>query len=195
MFYRVLILEILVIIGLVYLRFAPAEPAGAMPEAVAPRSAPSTGFSQNPEDPPAPRPAAPVAPLPPGQLVFPVADHGPDDIISGFGDRRGPNRLHQGIDVKAPEGTPVVAVTDGFVERVREGGNGGKSVYLRDGRGRLYYYAHLADWSVEEFEAVEAGDVIGTVGETGNARGTTPHLHFEILLGKEREAIDPAEVF
>ena len=84
-----------------------------------------------------------------------------------------------------------MATTDGFVERIKEGGNGGKQLYLRDAKGRLFYYAHLDSWSVEEFAAVAAGDVLGTVGDTGNAKGTTPHLHFEIMLGKKKKAVDP----
>ncbi|WP_116107435.1 M23 family metallopeptidase [Lewinella sp. IMCC34191] len=127
----------------------------------------------------------------PGELAFPVAGYGTEAVISVFGDRRGPQRLHDGIDIKAPAGTPVVAVTDGFVERIRTGGSGGRQLYLRDGRGRLFYYAHLLDWRVNEFDAVEAGDTLATVGSTGNARGTTPHLHFEILMGKDRTAVDP----
>jgi murein DD-endopeptidase MepM/ murein hydrolase activator NlpD len=74
---------------------------------------------------------------------------------------------------------------------VKEGGNGGKQVYLRGVKGRLFYYAHLEDWSVEEYQAVSAGDVLGTVGDSGNAKGTTPHLHFEIMLGKEKKSVDP----
>ena len=126
-----------------------------------------------------------------GDLLFPVRGHGTEHVISVFGDKRGKTRLHKGIDVKAPRGTDLVAVTDGFIERVRSGGSGGKQVYLRDGRGRLFYYAHLEEQLVEEFQVVEAGDVIGTVGDSGNARNTTPHLHFEILLGKDRTAVDP----
>lgn len=126
-----------------------------------------------------------------GEFTFPVKGHGPKSVISVFGDKRGKTRLHQGIDIKAPKGTPIVAATDGYIERIREGGSGGKQLYLRDGKGRLFYYAHLNSWSVEEFEAVEAGQVLGTVGDTGNAKGTTPHLHFEIMLGKDKEAVDP----
>lgn len=137
-----------------------------------------------------PRETTPVAPLP-GAFTFPVAGFGPEAVISIFGDKRGSSRLHEGIDIKAPKGTPVVAVVDGFVERVKEGGNGGRQIYLRDARGRLFYYAHLDSWTVEEYAAVRAGDQLGTVGDTGNARATTPHLHFEVLLGKDREAIDP----
>ena len=124
-------------------------------------------------------------------LVFPVAGFGPSAVISVFGDPRGTSRTHEGIDIKAPRGTEVVAVTEGFVERIREGGSGGKQLYLRDSRGRLFYYAHLDAFSVQEFDAVQPGDPLGTVGDTGNARATTPHLHFEILMGKDRTAVDP----
>ena len=141
--------------------------------------------------PPVPAPVAVVVPPRPGGLVFPVAGYDIDAVISVFGDKRGGNRLHEGIDIKAPKGTPVVAVTDGFVERIKAGGSGGKQVYLRDARGRLYYYAHLDDWSVEEYQAVKAGEPLGTVGDTGNARNTTPHLHFEVLTGKQKQAQDP----
>nr|WP_253931092.1 M23 family metallopeptidase [Lewinella sp. W8] len=133
-----------------------------------------------------PAPATPSA----TELVFPVQDHGLEDVISYFGDSRG-NRSHQGIDIKAPRGTKVVAVTDGFIEKIREGARAGKSLYLRDAKGRLFFYAHLEDYDTEEFAAVEAGDVIGEVGNTGNAKLTSPHLHFEILLGKEKEPQDP----
>lgn len=125
--------------------------------------------------------------------AFPVLYHDRQNIISVFGDQRGSSRLHKGIDIKAPKGTPVVAVTDGFIERVREGGAGGKQIYLRSGDGRQFYYAHLDDWKCQEMDVVSRGQVIGYVGDTGNARSTTPHLHFEIMVGK-RESIDPEPV-
>lgn len=140
---------------------------------------------------PAPKSEVLQRPAVASELLFPVAGHGPDAVISVFGDRRGASRIHQGIDIKAPRGTAVVAVTDGFVERIKEGGSGGRQVYLRDAKGRLFYYAHLDDWSVQAFDAVVAGTPLGTVGDTGNAKGTTPHLHFEVLTGKDRTAIDP----
>ncbi|PPK88563.1 peptidase M23-like protein [Neolewinella xylanilytica] len=127
----------------------------------------------------------------PGGLTFPVAGFGTAAVISVFGDRRGSQRLHEGIDIKAPKGTPVVAVTDGFVERINSGGSGGRQLYLRDVRGRLYYYAHLDEWRKGEFDAVSAGDTLATVGDTGNAQGTTPHLHFEVLVGKRKSPVDP----
>ncbi len=125
------------------------------------------------------------------ELRFPVRGFGPGAVISVFGDQRGSSRLHQGIDIEAPRGTPVVAVTDGVVEGIRDGGSGGRQLYLRDARGRRFYYAHLDDWSVAEGTTVRAGDSLGTVGNTGNAQATTPHLHFEVLLGKRRRAVDP----
>ncbi|NJB86531.1 murein DD-endopeptidase MepM/ murein hydrolase activator NlpD [Lewinella marina] len=149
-----------------------------------------------------PKPPAPVvvAPPPPVKigddepaLYFPVEGLSPEAIISVFGDKRGAHRLHKGIDISAPRGTAVVAVAAGTVERRREGGIGGRQLYLRDAAGRLYYYAHLDDWAVEEGQTVAAGEVLGTVGNTGNARSTLPHLHFEVLIGKKRQAVDPQQ--
>ncbi|THH40437.1 M23 family metallopeptidase [Neolewinella litorea] len=134
-------------------------------------------------------PLAPISKAP--DLIFPVAGLSTDAVISVFGDKRGKDRLHQGIDVEAPRGTPVVAVADGVIIRLREGGNGGRQLYLRDRAGRVYYYAHLDDWSVAEEQSVSAGEILGTVGNTGNAQHTLPHLHFEIMPGKGKRAVDP----
>lgn len=122
---------------------------------------------------------------------FPVSQAGPEDIISGFGDPRG-NRKHQGVDIKAERGAPVLAVMDARVYRVKSGGNGGKQIWLKtEPAGLTLYYAHLDEQWVEEGQAVQAGQAIGTVGNTGNARHTRPHLHFEIHRGR-RQALDPA---
>jgi murein DD-endopeptidase MepM/ murein hydrolase activator NlpD len=123
------------------------------------------------------------------QLIFPVQGFDTAAVISYFGDERG-HGGHQGVDIKAPRWTPVVATTDGFIERLREGGNAGLSVYLRAADGKQYFYAHLEEYAVAEMDAVRAGDVLGYVGDSGNARRTTPHLHFEIMVGK-RESVDP----
>lgn len=138
---------------------------------------------------------APIATPPPrsSSLHFPVQGLTTSAVISVFGDKRGSSRLHQGIDVEAPRGTPVVAVADGTIVRRREGGNGGRQLYLRDGEGRLYYYAHLDDWSVTEGQSVQAGEVLGTVGNTGNASHTLPHLHFEVMPGRGKRAVDPLQ--
>lgn len=201
MFYKVLFLEILACMGLVSLKVYHNLPETtlAVGETTlvikAPGATSSTSSARVKVAPASPElPAQPIAPVistDGSELTFPVAGYDTDAVISVFGDKRGKTRRHKGIDIKAPRGTAVVAATDGFVERVKDGGSGGKQVYLRGAKGRLFYYAHLDDWSVEEFAAVEAGDVLGTVGNTGNAKATTPHLHFEIMLGKEKKAVDP----
>lgn len=188
MFYKVLLLEVLLIGGMITLKVRQdgGDTTPADQEIV---SAEPVRDDRVVEFLPAKKPT-PVTSVRSGELTFPVAGHGTEDIISVFGDKRG-TRSHAGIDIKAPRGTYIVAVIDGFIERIKEGGSGGKQLYLRDAKGRLYYYAHLDSWEVEEYEAVSAGQILGTVGDTGNARNTTPHLHFEVMLGKKKEAVDP----
>ena len=127
-------------------------------------------------------------------LHFPVKGHTSENIISFYGDPRGKSRKHLGVDIKADRHTPVLAIADGTIEAIREGGNGGKTLYLRSADGTLYFYAHLEDWLVKEDATVDAGEEIATVGNSGNASRTTPHLHFEIMHGKERTSIDPLPI-
>jgi peptidoglycan LD-endopeptidase LytH len=126
-------------------------------------------------------------------LSFPVLDGGLQSIGGVFGDPRdGGRRRHEGVDIFAPRGTPVIAVTAGQVTRVSEDNIGGKVVWLSDANSGLsYYYAHLDEHRVRQGEWVKPGDVLGTVGTTGNAQGTPPHLHFGIYR-PGRVAIDPA---
>jgi len=96
-------------------------------------------------------------------------------------DRDGGKRLHEGVDLFAPKRTPVIAAADGYVTGVREGGLGGKVVWLRPaGKNYTLYYAHLDEQSVQEGQEVKKGDVLGLVGNTGNAQNTPSHLHFGI---------------
>lgn len=127
------------------------------------------------------------------ELLFPVEGHGREAVISYFGDARGKTRTHAGIDIKAPKGTPVIAVTDGVVESVKNSGAGGKQVWLLAEDGKRYFYGHLDDWAVEEADMVYSGDVLGYVGNTGNASGTIPHLHFEIMTN-DRTSLDPLPI-
>jgi len=114
-------------------------------------------------------------------LGFPVEGHGVTAIRSVYGDPRdGGRREHQGVDIFAPRGTPVLAAEDGRVSRVRNGGLGGKTVWLRDRFGQSLYYAHLDSQAVRRNQEVRRGDTLGFVGNTGNARTTPPHLHFGI---------------
>jgi peptidoglycan LD-endopeptidase LytH len=108
---------------------------------------------------------------------------GPVRIGQGWGaPRDGGRRRHQGIDLLAPTGTPLVAVASGHISRLsnRDRGRGGISLWLRDARGTAYYYAHNHHNLVHLGQQVRAGQVIARVGATGNARGGPPHLHFQI---------------
>jgi hypothetical protein len=125
-------------------------------------------------------------------LRFPVIGATAASIRSWFGDARdGGARAHEGVDIFAPRGTPAVAVADGIVTSTRPTPVGGNVVWIDDDDGTSYYYAHLDEQHVREGQRVFAGDTIGTVGNTGNARGVSPHLHFSIHL-PGRIAVDPA---
>lgn len=114
-------------------------------------------------------------------LAFPVSGSDTTAIQSVFGDSRdGGRRNHHGVDIFAPRGTPVVAAARGAITSTRDNRLGGKVIWLRDDLGRRHYYAHLDARLVARGRTVEAGDTIGLVGNTGNARTTRPHLHFGI---------------
>lgn len=101
----------------------------------------------------------------------------------------------QGVDIFAKRGTPVASATRGVVVAVREGGLGGRQVWvLGPGRER-HYYAHLDDWAegLATGRVVRPGDVLGYVGTTGNAQGTPPHLHYGIYGAQG--AYDPLPLF
>jgi murein DD-endopeptidase MepM/ murein hydrolase activator NlpD len=115
-------------------------------------------------------------------LVLPVAGVAPEDLHDSFYAPRSGGRTHHAIDIAAPTGTPILAVTDGVIARKHWNALGGRTLYLRSADGRFdYYYAHLDGYAdgVEAGTLVRRGDVIGTVGATGNAQG--PHLHFQVL--------------
>lgn len=115
----------------------------------------------------------PVSVGPVNGLYFPVS--GPCSYANDWGAPRSGGRTHKGCDIMAPRGTPVVAITSGVVEQ-RRGGNAGLYIALHGDNGHLYYYMHLDGFAASG--RVRAGQVIGYVGDTGNARGC-PHLHFE----------------
>ena len=125
-------------------------------------------------------------------LIFPVRESSLQSVGSWFGDARdGGKRDHEGIDIFAPRGTSVVAVADGVIESVETTSVGGRVVWQYDRRRDVtYYYAHLNTQQVNRGDAVRAGDRIGTVGNTGNAAASRPHLHFAIYR-PGRSAVDP----
>ncbi len=105
---------------------------------------------------------------------------GSPHFINDFGVSKGDGRYHEGIDIFADRGTKVVAPVSGRVEHVN-GTRGGKQVHLFGDDGYRYWGTHLD--TLGPTGRVEAGQVLGTVGTTGNAVGTPPHLHFEAYLG------------
>lgn len=122
-------------------------------------------------------------------LPFPIPGLGSQTVASAFGaERDGGDRQHEGVDIFATAGTPVVAVTTG-VAQPSTSNLGGNVVWLQDATARrTSYYAHLERWALTGTSMVKAGEVLGYVGNTGNARTTAPHLHFGIY---SRGAIDP----
>ncbi len=123
------------------------------------------------------------------RLLIPVAGVGPHQLVDTFHDRRSGGRTHQAIDILAPRGTPVVAVADGRIARKRTNRLGGRVLYLLSPDGRYrFYYAHLDGYApgIEDGVTVLQGDTLGYVGNTGNARHTSPHLHFQVLEGGGR---------
>jgi murein DD-endopeptidase MepM/ murein hydrolase activator NlpD len=115
-------------------------------------------------------------------LTFPIASSGTQNLISFWGAQRdGGIRSHEGVDIKAPRGTPVVASDDGMITQTGTNRLGGKIVFLSSSDTPYsLYYAHLDSQLVSVGQRVVRGDTLGLVGNTGNAITTAPHLHFGI---------------
>jgi murein DD-endopeptidase MepM/ murein hydrolase activator NlpD len=195
----------------------PASPSGGTPGSAGQSggggqdSAGQQGSGSVPE--PTPRPPGahggppPIVQNPPRNVrpaitglgyVFPV--YGPASFSDDFGAPRSDTVWHHGNDIFAPVGSPVLAVADGVLFSVGWNTLGGNRLWLRDAQGNEYYYAHLSAYAPQTRDGatVHAGDVIGFVGDTGDAKGTPSHLHFEIhpraLLGLGYDGvIDPYE--
>jgi murein DD-endopeptidase MepM/ murein hydrolase activator NlpD len=140
----------------------------------------------------------PSKPKPPGfrkrlagpGFIFPV--RGPTRIGGPFGAARADTGFHQGNDLFAAFGTPVVAVHDGTLNRVGTLPISGNRLWLKTARGDSFFYAHLSAFSPAAVNGrfVKAGTVLGYVGNTGDAEPTPPHLHFEIHPN-DGAAVDP----
>jgi murein DD-endopeptidase MepM/ murein hydrolase activator NlpD len=165
---------------------------------------PEPDRSGEPHGPTTPSPAPPAAPVssappvaapsatPPGTaLLMPVRGVRPEQLGDTYNQTRGGTRIHEALDIMAPRGTPVVAAVDGKVEKLFTSDAGGLTVYQFDPSATYaYYYAHLDSYApgLREGMQLRRGDVIGTVGSTGNANPDGPHLHFAIfLLGPEKQ--------
>lgn len=165
---------------------APGEPAPGEP---APGE---TGEAGGPSPPAASASAAgPKAAVGPGGLIVPVQGIAATALVDTYTDARSEGRSHDAIDIMAPAGTPVRAVADGHVEKLFTSDRGGLTIYQFEPSGRYaYYYAHLQAYApgLAEGQALKQGQVIGTVGSTGNASPEAPHLHFAVFeLGPEKQ--------
>jgi Peptidase family M23 len=187
-----------------------AQAAPPPPPTTAPGPKPKgKGKGTGPNPGPAPNPVGGLPPISgplkitpalhtPGGNVFPV--YGPSSYTDTYGAARGDvsGGWHHGDDIFAPLGAPVLAVASGTVFSVGWNQIGGNRLWLRDGSGNEYYYAHLSAYTplARNGAIVNAGDVLGFVGNTGDAEGTPYHLHFEVhpvgLLGLGYDgAVDP----
>jgi len=124
------------------------------------------------------------------QLALPIVSYPRKDIYDSFYDRRGGTRIHEGIDLHAPRGTPVVAVDAGSIIKLFTSKPGGLTIYQFD-REQVYcyYYAHLDRYAegLHEGQEVERGELLAYVGHTGNASPDAPHLHLSIFkLGPDK---------
>ncbi len=117
-------------------------------------------------------------------LAYPVAGSKSAIKDKWGASRAGGLRKHKGIDIHARKGTPVVAISDGIIVNRSYTPIGGKTLWLKSSQHSwTAYYAHLDQQLVKEGQAVRKGQVIGTVGNTGNARTTPAHLHFGVKKG------------
>ena len=104
-------------------------------------------------------------------------------LADTWGAARSQGRSHEGIDIFAERGTPIQATTQGIVSKVGEDALGGRVVMIIGPGGARHYYAHLEDYAdISANDWVNSGDTIGYVGDSGNAKGTPPHVHYGIYI-------------
>jgi murein DD-endopeptidase MepM/ murein hydrolase activator NlpD len=117
------------------------------------------------------------------RLIIPVVGVRPEQLLDTFADARSEGRSHDAIDIAAPAGTPVVAASDGEIIKLFQSERGGTTIYqLSPDKRLVYYYAHLQRYAdgIYPGKFVRQGEVIGYVGDTGNAGAGNYHLHFSI---------------
>ena len=169
-------------------KITPQNSPSVFPEVPAaiesPTASPSATTSPSPgESSPSPTPQAGfVGTL---HLVIPVAGVTKDQLIDTFTDARSEGRVHDAIDIPAPQGTPVLAVADGEIVKLFQSEKGGTTIYQLSSDGKLiFYYAHLQQYrdGLTEGQFVRQGEIVGFVGDSGNAGPGNYHLHFSIAI-------------
>ncbi len=153
----------------------PTRPAGTPQGAQPSEPTPST---QSPASPT-------VSPSLSANLIIPVAGVRPDQLQDTFTAARSEGRVHDAIDIPAPQGTPVLAAADGTIVKLFHSDRGGTTIYqLSTDNKTVYYYAHLDHYAdgLTEGHFARQGEVIAYVGDTGNAGPGNYHLHFSISI-------------
>lgn len=106
--------------------------------------------------------------------------------IFGSGDARH-NGIHNGVDLGAPGGTSVYPMLPGIVSNVSYTSKGGNNIVITHDNNISTYYAHLGTVTINKGDKVNQNTVLGTIGNSGNASGTMPHLHFEVSQNKQKQ--------
>ena len=116
------------------------------------------------------------------KLSMPLENVAKREIADTWQAPRGDGRRHEGQDIFAPRGTPILSATSGYIYKIGENNLGGQTVSVISKGARIYYYAHLDSYArnIHVGDRVTTRTVLGYVGTTGNAQGTPPHLHFGI---------------
>ena len=129
--------------------------------------------------------SSPVPLVSPAGLIIPVADVRADQLLDTFSAARSEGRVHDAIDIPAPQGTAVLAVANGKILKLFQSQAGGTTIYqLSSDEKFIYYYAHLERYAegLSEGQTVTQGETIAYVGDTGNAGAGNYHLHFSISI-------------
>lgn len=130
----------------------------------------------------------------PERLPIPVKGIKASQLKDTWGAARSSGRRHEGIDIMAERGTKVLSTTAGVIVDMRNNNLGGKVIWIAGPAGSYHYYAHLDGHKrgLDVGDRIKKGQLLGYVGNTGNARGGSPHLHYGIYLeGKGRAAVNP----
>ena len=127
----------------------------------------------------------------PRVLPIPVDGVTRSRLVHSWGDPRYGGRAHQGIDIFAPRNTPVRSTTEGLLVDKALHGLGGRFVTILGPGGYRHYYAHLEDWGPQIVgDRIQPGEIIGFVGNSGNAAVSPTHLHYGIYA-PDGQAVDP----
>ena len=121
-------------------------------------------------------------------LLIPVQGVTAASLVDTYEQARGQGRRHDAMDIMAPRGTPVLAASDGVVMKLFESSRGGTTLYQLDpDRRTIYYYAHLDSYAggMAEGRALRRGELLGYVGNTGDAGPGNYHLHFEVSTTRD----------